>query len=72
MDNEKQFMVRDHSGRGIVSTLPISHMKEHWEQDYKNDPDDQYEPTLGEWLDDAQVGDEYRHDDEVCSIIRTA
>ncbi len=71
MDNEKQFMIRDHSGRGIVSTLPISHIRETWDLDYSNDPDDEYETTLGEWLEDAEIGDEFSHEDEVCTIIRT-
>lgn len=71
MEAEKQFMVRDHSGRGIVSVLPVSHIKETWDCEYKNDPSDEWEETLGEWLDSADLGDEYHHQDEVVSIIRT-
>jgi len=71
MDNEKQFMIRDNSGRGIVSTLPISHIRETWDLAFKDNPDDEYEMSLGEWLEDAEIGDEFDHEDEACTIIRT-
>jgi hypothetical protein len=71
MESKKQFMIRDHSGRGFVSVLPISHIKNTWDCEYKNDPNDEYEETLGEWLESADLGEEYHHEDDVCSIIRT-
>jgi len=65
----KTFLVVDHSGRGIKVKIPLSEFAERgWDLTYSNNPDDEDEPTLGDWLADAKLGDEYNHEDEVCTI----
>lgn len=69
MENEKQFLVQ--WGRGDATTLPLSHIKEHWDLDYKNDPDDDLEYCLGDWLEFADVGEEFVNEDDHQSFTRT-
>ena len=68
---EKKFLVKDHSGRGIASNLPLSHIREHWDMDSKNDEEDEWEDTLGDWLESADVGDTYFRNENNCSFTRT-
>ena len=67
----KKFFLKDQSGRGICATLSLEQFSENgWDLDYKNDDgEDSHDPTLGEWLEDADIGDEYHHDDENCTIM---
>jgi hypothetical protein len=66
---EKKFLVR--WANGEATTLTLTHIQERWDMDYTNDEDDEYEETLGEWLDAADVGDEFVHQDDREVFIRT-
>lgn len=68
---EKRFLVKDHSGRGFAVTLPISDVRERWDRNFKNDPDDEWEETLGDWLESADVGDTFTNTEDKCSFTRT-
>lgn len=68
MKEQKEFLVKDLSGRGIVAKLRLSDFKERWDLSYSNNPDEENEPTLGDWLDSAELGDEYHHDDDASLI----
>lgn len=41
-----------------------------WDFDYSNDPDDEFEQTLGEWLELAEVGEKFHSDEERYQITR--
>lgn len=69
--SEKRFLVKDHSGRGIAVTLPLSVIQERWDMDYSNDPHNEYEDTLGGWLNNADVGDTFENQDEHVTFTRT-
>lgn len=69
MENEKKFLVR--WARGDANTLPLSHIKEHWDTDYKNDPEDDLEESLGDWLESAEVGDEFVNEEDHEIFTRT-
>ena len=65
----KKFLLKDHSGRGISTTLTLEQFGDNgWDLSYSNNPEDEHETTLNDWLEDAELGDEYRHDDENCTI----
>ena len=68
---EKMFLVRDEGGRGVAVTLPLAEVLERWDAHYSNDPEDEFEATLGEWLEHAEVGDAYLHRDDNVSFTRT-
>jgi hypothetical protein len=67
---KKEFIVRDLTGRGVTASLSLSQFAENWDLDFVKDPDDEWEQPFGEWLELAEVGDEYTHDEEVCVITR--
>jgi hypothetical protein len=62
---------KDHSGRGIAVTLPLSVVQERWDMDYSNDPQNEYEDTFGGWLNNADVGDTFENQDEHVTFTRT-
>jgi len=62
-----QFMLKDESGRGITSKVEIDHILEHFGE-MKNDENDPYEETVGEWAVCARSGDVYRLREEHTSI----
>lgn len=68
---EKRFLVKDHSGRGVAVTLPLSDIRERWDMGYSNDPESDFEDTLGEWLDSAEVGDTFENQDDHVTFTRT-
>ena len=41
-----------------------------WDLEYSNDPDDEFEQNLGDWLDSADVGEKFRSDEERYQITR--
>lgn len=69
--SEKRFLVKDHSGRGVAVTLPLLDIQERWDTDYSNDPESEYEETLGEWLDRAEVGDTFENQEDHVTFTRT-
>lgn len=65
----KTFLVADHSGRGINSKITLPEFASRgWDLTYLNDPEDENEPTLGEWLQGAELGDVYLHEEDRCEI----
>lgn len=68
---EKHFLLKDHSGRGLSVTLSASDIHEQWELDFKNDPADAWEDSLGDWLESANVGDTFSHDEANVTFTRT-
>jgi hypothetical protein len=69
---EKQFLVKDLSGRGFVSILTLADFRANWDLDYSNDPEDLSELTLGDWLADSSIGDSFNHSEDSCLIERIA
>lgn len=69
---EKRFLVKDLSGRGITVTLPLSDIRESWDLEYKNSPNDDCEDSLGNWLETAEVGDTFANEEENVTFTRTA
>ena len=65
LSNEKEFMVKDKTGRGFVSTLDESDLLERWDLEEQDD----YDVTLGEFIDEAEIGDEWETRDT--KITRT-
>ena len=66
---EPRFLVRDRSGRGwCAETLYTSFTAE--EREHKEDEDDEYAQTFGEWLDYSSSGDEYDNSDSMLTVIR--
>lgn len=67
----KRFLVRDESGRGWACEYSREDFNQcgGWDMSYSNDPDDEFTPTLGEWLNDSEAGEEYNHEDENLTII---
>lgn len=66
---EPRFLVRDGSGRGwCAETLYTSFTAE--EREYKEDEDDEYAQTFGEWLDSSDAGDEFDNSDSMLTVIR--
>jgi len=51
---EKEFMVKDLSGRGVNSRLGKSDIERTWDL---SEEDDNTEQTLAEFLDEAEMGD---------------
>lgn len=70
MSDEKQYTVRSQTGRQAHVLLTRSDFREAWDLDHTNDPEDEMEQTLGEWLDACDIGDSYLHADMVCEIVR--
>lgn len=68
---EKRFLVKDHSGRGVAVTLLLLDIQERWDMGYSNDPESEFEDTLGEWLDRAEVGDTYENQEDNVTFTRT-
>jgi len=68
----KQFVLYDHIRGDSATVVTLQHMEEDWDLNYKNDPDDDDELTLGEWLELALSGDTYQHEDEQCEILCVA
>ncbi len=72
MGSEKQYTVRSQTGRQALVLLSLSDFKEAWDLAHTNDPEDELEQTLGEWLDGCDIGDSYLHADAVCEIVRVS
>ena len=53
----KEFFVKDKSGRGFSNTLDYSHFAKHWNFE---DTDEDGEVSLGEYLQDAEIGDTWK------------
>ena len=70
MTPERTYSVRSQTGRQAHVLLTRSDFKEAWDLDHTNDPEDEMEQTLGEWLDACDIGDSYLHADMVCEIVR--
>ena len=69
--SEKLFLVKDESGRGIAVTLPLFEIQEHWDLDFKNRPDDEWEDSLGAWLVSAEVGETFTNHEDQVTFTRT-
>ncbi len=61
---EREFFIKDKSGRDNNGKLHYSHFVKHWNLDQLNDSE---EMSLGEYLDSAEIGDEYETDDNSTS-----
>lgn len=75
MDSEKQYSVRSQTGRQAHVLLSRADFEEPgsvWDLSHTNDPEDDLEQTLGEWLDGCDIGDSYLHADMVCEIVRVS
>ena len=73
MNTSPRFLVRDDSGRGVAVQWTLAEMlaEPHtWDLDYTNDADDEYSPTIRDWIADADVGDEFHHDEQRFTLIR--
>ena len=68
---EKHFLVKDESGRGTAVTLPLIEIHEHWDLDFKNHPDDEWEDSLGAWLVSAEVGETFTNHQDHVRFTRT-
>jgi hypothetical protein len=66
---EPRFLVRDGSGRGwCAETLYTSFTAD--EREYREDEDNEYCKSFGEWLDDSSAGDEFDNSDQMFTVIR--
>lgn len=63
-----EFLLQDKSGRGITTRVEIDYVLEHFGK-YKNDPDNEFEESVGEWAMSAETGDSYHMDDEKAILI---
>ncbi len=70
MTPEKRFLVTNQSGRGIAVTLPLSEIRTRWDMSFSNNPDDEFEESLGDWLDQAEVGDFFTNQEEMLTFTR--
>lgn len=68
---DRRFLVKDNSGRGVAVTLPLSDIQERWDMGFKNDPDDEWEDSLGDWLESSEVGDTFTNLEDHVSFTRT-
>ena len=68
--NEKRFLVQEHSGRGIAVTLTLAGITERWDLEVSNNPESEFEDTLGEWLEYAEIGDSFTNEEEHSSFTR--
>jgi hypothetical protein len=67
--DEPRFLVRDGSGRGwCAETLYTSFTVE--EREYREDEDDEFGQTFGEWMDSSSAGDEFDNSDSMFTVIR--
>lgn len=57
----KKFMLRNEA-RGDISVQNQESISAGWDTSYSNDPDE--EMTLGEWMEVADTGDTYRHEED--------
>ncbi len=69
---KKIFLCIDQTGRELAVSLPIDHIQKNWDMEYKNDPDSEWDETFGEWLENANLGDEFRHEDDREKWIRVS
>jgi hypothetical protein len=65
----KQFVLLDRARGYSAPVVTLEHMQDNWDLDYMNDPDDEDELTFGEWLELAEEGETYLHEDEQCEIL---
>lgn len=75
MDNtpSPRFVIRDNSGRGVCAEWTIDELRTQWSADdlnYSADPDDELSPTLSDWLDSAELFDQFDNVDEHWTITR--
>ncbi len=70
MTPEKRFLVQDQSGRGIAVTLLFSEVRERFDLSFSNDLEDEFEETLGEWLEHAEVGDTFTNHEDMLTFTR--
>jgi len=66
-DDEPTFIIRDGSGRGVATKATYLQF-DATDREYANDDDD---TTFGEWLDECEIGDEYKNDERRFTVIRT-
>lgn len=66
----REYLVRDDSGRGYAATFNYSDFAKE-EREHKEDEEDEYCETFGEWLVSCDIGDEYKNTDEMHTVIRT-
>ena len=67
--DEPRFIVRDESGRGWCAEWKYREF-DNDERSRREDDEDEYCQTLGEWLDNSSAGDEYSDSDSMTTIIR--
>lgn len=65
-----QFLVKDTSGRGETTTLSAADVLASWDGEYKNNPDDQWQESLAEWLESADVGSTFTHAESNVTFTR--
>jgi hypothetical protein len=68
-----RFVIRDHSGRGVCAEWTLDELRAQWCADdlgYSADPDDELSPTLSDWLDSAELFDQFDNVDEHWTITR--
>jgi len=66
----REYLVRDESGRGWACCQEYNQFSED-EKKHKEDEEDEYCQSFGEWLVSCDVGDEYKNTDEMHTVIRT-
>lgn len=64
----KKFLVKDNSGRNFSAEVYGADFTDE-DREYCPDPDNQ-EDTFGDWLDAAEIGDEFTNEDDHQTIIR--
>ncbi len=70
MTENPKFLVKDLSGRGFAATLSLEDIQAKWDLGFSNDPANESEPTLGEWLKEAEIGEAFFHQEDHVSFIR--
>lgn len=65
---EIKFLVRDDSGRGFTCEVKLSEFTDE-DREYCPNPDSP-DDTFGEWLNSAEIGEEFLNEDDHQTIIR--
>lgn len=69
-ESQRRFFCKDLTGHGGSATMNYAHITKFFDTSYKIDPEDDNVPRFEEWLREAEIGDQYTHDDEQCTFIR--
>jgi hypothetical protein len=48
----------------------LEDIKERWDMGYKNDPEDEWQDPLGDWLEAADVGETFRNQEDSVTFTR--